>query len=451
MRVRGKGEVSGGLVARNTGWNLAGQLVPLGFAVVALPAVVRGLGVERFGVLAVAWMVLGYVSELGFGRAATKFVAAFLVRGEVEGAGAAGWTAVVFQAVLGVVAGVVLAVAAPVLAGTVLRVPAGLVGEAQASLWLIAAGLPLILVAAALRGVLEAAQRFDLVNGVRIPASSANYVLPLVGVVAGWGLPGIVALLVAGRVAVLVAYWVLAARVVPGLGAGPRLLPAGGLRRELLGFGGWVMVSTVVSPVLVYLDRFLLGVLVGMAAVAYYTAPYELVVRLLVVPGSVAAALFPAVSALAAGGGGGGAALEVLVRRCVKYVLVLVGVPVLVLVVAGGELLEVWLGAEFARESGLALRILAVGVLVNGLALVPFTLLQGLGRADLTGRFHLLELPVQLVLAWVLIRAWGVPGAALAWSLRVTLDAVLLFGAAVGRTRAVACAGVCGPAAGEVR
>jgi hypothetical protein len=40
--------------------------------------------------------------------------------------------------------------------------------------------------------------------------------------------------------------------------------------------------------------------------------------------------------------------------------------------------------------------------------------------------FHLIELPLYAAAAWVLIEAYGVAGAALAWTLRVTLDAVLL-------------------------
>jgi O-antigen/teichoic acid export membrane protein len=94
-----------------------------------------------------------------------------------------------------------------------------------------------------------------------------------------------------------------------------------------------------------------------------------------------------------------------------------------------------WLGPDFAREGALAFRILAVGMLINSLAWVPQALVQGVGRADLTAWFHLIELPVQLILAWILVSVWGVPGAALAWTLRVALDAALLFWAAQRLTR----------------
>src|SRR5260370_8362504 len=68
---------SGRLLARNTIWNLLGQLLPMAVAVVAIPPLVRGLGVARFGVLSLGWIVVGYFSlfDLGIGRAPPKLVA----------------------------------------------------------------------------------------------------------------------------------------------------------------------------------------------------------------------------------------------------------------------------------------------------------------------------------------------------------------------------------------
>jgi len=71
-----------------------------------------------------------------------------------------------------------------------------------------------------------------------------------------------------------------------------------------------------------------------------------------------------------------------------------------------------------------------VGVLVNSLAQVPYAQIQAFGRPDLTAKFHLIELPLQVALVWALVTTWGIAGAALAWSIRITVDAVFLFGAA---------------------
>lgn len=420
-------EITGGLLTRNSVRNLVGLGLPLVVALVAIPPVIRGLGPERFGVLALAWMVLGYFGELGFGRATTRFAAEALA-GDREDRSLLGpifWTTGALQLALGMVGMVALLLAVPLLVERILEIPSELTAETGAAFRVLALGLPPVLLATTVRGMLEAAHRFDLVNVVRIPASTANYLLPLVGVWAGWDLPAILGVLVVARVAALGGYVFLTLRLFPEL-VRPTLAGAGSTRR-LLSFGGWVMVSSAVSPVLVYLDRFLLGALVSMTAVTLYTAPYELATRTLIVPASVASALFPAFSG--AGGAEAADAGRALLARSAGWVLAILGPVCLILAAGAGPVIHLWLGEGFGADSVLALRILALGVLVNGLAQVAYSLLQGLERADLTGIFHLIELPVQLALAWVLIRAWGVPGAAAAWTIRVSLDALLLYGA----------------------
>jgi len=94
------------------------------------------------------------------------------------------------------------------------------------------------------------------------------------------------------------------------------------------------------------------------------------------------------------------------------------------------------LGSTYAVRSATAFSILAAGVLVNGLAHIPYVYLLGHGRPDLPAKFHLFELPLYVLFGWLLIRAQGVNGAALAWTLRVTADAALL-GTAVWRVGGV--------------
>ena len=100
------------------------------------------------------------------------------------------------------------------------------------------------------------------------------------------------------------------------------------------------------------------------------------------------------------------------------------------LLIFAGPILRTWLGPQAPPEVVLALQILTPGVLANSLAFVPFSVLQGLGRADVTGKLHLLELPVHIAVAWLCISRWSIAGAAAAWSARTVLDAGLLFFAA---------------------
>jgi O-antigen/teichoic acid export membrane protein len=114
----------------------------------------------------------------------------------------------------------------------------------------------------------------------------------------------------------------------------------------------------------------------------------------------------------------------------IRYVFASV-FPIVTLIVLFAEKgLRWWLNAEFAQNSTLVLQWLAVGVLFNSLAQIPFVLLQSAGRPDITAKIHLIELPFYLLALWLLVSEVGINGAAMAWCARSMLDAGLLFGMA---------------------
>ncbi|MCH7490868.1 MAG: oligosaccharide flippase family protein [Gemmatimonadetes bacterium] len=197
------------------------------------------------------------------------------------------------------------------------------------------------------------------------------------------------------------------------------------LLRPLLAFGSWMTVSNIVSPLMVYLDRFLIGAILSVTAVTYYATPYEVVIRLAVIPSALVAVLFPA---FASGIAQGSSRTVLLFGRGMKYVFLAMFLPVFLIVTLAPEGLAVWLGPDFALRSGAVLRWLALGVFANGLARVPFALVQALGRPDLTAKLHLVELVLYVPVLWMLLGAYGIIGAAVAWAVRVAVDLVLLLG-----------------------
>src|SRR3546814_12302078 len=80
-----------------------------------------------------------------------------------------------------------------------------------------------------------------------------------------------------------------------------RKLPAGWtkvsvqpqLLKTLLSQGIWMTASNLIGPLVQKLDRFIIAGLATAAVVAYYTVPSEMMLRLLIIPGDLASALFP--------------------------------------------------------------------------------------------------------------------------------------------------------------
>lgn len=418
---------SGRLLARNTIWNLVGSGAPLVVAVFSIPVLIHGLGKDRFGVLTLAWALIGYASlfDIGLGRALTQLVARKLGSGEEHEIPALAWTSLLLMLALGAAGSVAIIAISPWLVGRGLNVPGELQGETLQSFRLLGLSIPFVITAAGLRGLLEAHQRFGLINALRIPMGVFTFAGPLLVLPFSKSLVPVVGTLVAGRVFAWVGHLLICLRVIPELTRS--ITWERSVVGSLLRFGGWMTVTNVVGPLMVTLDRFLIGAMVSMTAVAYYATPYEVVTKCLLLPGALMGVMFPAFSTGFAQDPGRTA---VLFSRSVKFLFVVLFPILLCTVALAQDGLKLWLGAEFAGHSFRVLQWLAVGVFINSLAFAPFSFLQGVGRPDLTATLHLIELPVYLGLLWWLISAYGIEGAAIAWSARVAVDAAFLFGLA---------------------
>jgi len=416
--------INGRHLVRNVFWNLLGAGSPLLVAIVAIPLLIDGLGITRFGVLTITWMVVGYFSlfDLGLGRALTKLVAEKLGRGRDEEVPKLIWTALLLMMVLGLFGAMLLAVLSSWLVGDVLNIPAELHSETLSAFYLLAASVPIVISSAGLQGVLEAHQRFGLINAVRIPLGVFTFLGPVLVLLFSHSLVPVVAALVVARLLSWLAYVVLCLRVEPGLRQSISIDRQ--MFKPLISFGGWMTVSNIISPLMVYLDRFLIGAVLTMTAVSYYATPYEVVTRLLIVPAALMSVMFPAFATVLTQDKKRAALLY---SKTIKYIFLLLFPAVLAIVTFANEGLNLWLGSEFAENSTLVLQILAVGVFLNAHANVPFGLVQSAGRPDLTAKLHLAELPFYLMVLWWLLNAYGVAGVALAWLLRVAVDAAVLF------------------------
>ncbi len=409
---------------RGTIWNQFGQVLPLLAALALIPQLIHSLGVDRFGILSLAWMLIGYFTlfDLGVSGALTRLVAERLAAHRDDEIPALVWTALALTTAMGVVGAALVAAAAPWLVEEALRVPPGLRVETLQLTWVLAGSLPIVTGTAALAGVLAAQQRFGVLNAIRVPMGILTYVAPLVALSFGTTLFYVGLALAAVRVLGGGAHLVACLAGTPGLAGGIRLRR--GQVRPILGFGGWMTVTAVISPLMVYLDRFLIGGMLSLAMVAYYTTPYDLTQRFAILSMPVVNVMFPA---FAASYDADRARAARLYDWSVRGIAMLLFPVVVITVLFAPELLGLWLGTDFAVHSSTVLRLLALGMLLNGMAMIALSFVQSTGRPDLGARLHVFELPIYLLALWWLIGWLGIVGAALAWLLRVAVDAAALF------------------------
>ncbi len=418
---------------KNLAWSLAGQCAPILAAVVAIPILIRALGTDRFGMLALAWTLVGYFNlfDLGLGRALTQVVAEKREKNTQEIADLV-WTTMAFTFGLGGVAALLLCLIAPWLVYRALQIPDGLRLEALQGLRLLALCIPIVMSASALRGVLEAHARFRETNALRILTGLLIFCGPMGVLPFSTRLLPVMAVLVVTRILDGAAHLFLCARTVApphGMALRGMALRGMGLWRAhrvlpLLRLGGWMTISNVISPLMVYLDRFLIGALISTTAVAYYAVPYDMVAHMGTIPAALVVLLFPAFSTRYKEDP---AQMRLLFGQGVRYTALSL-LPLMLIAIALADAgLRWWVGAEFAVQGTRVLQWLALGRFVNGLAQIPFAFLQGIGRPDITAKLHLAELPLYAALVWTLTARYGIEGTAMAWGARVAVDAALLF------------------------
>lgn len=395
--------------------------MPMLAGVVTVPYYLRLIGNDRYGVLAIVWLFLGYFGlfDPGITRAAVYHIARLAEDSEKVERESVFWTALLVNLAFGVAGGVILYFAAKPLFMSTFKMPESMRGEVMKSLPWLAASIPVSILTAILGGTLQARERFGTYNTLYAVNAFLAQVAPLA--VAYWHGPDLTWLiptvLLSRAVGTIPSFLVLARAVPLGVGGSfsrPHLRP-------LFAYGGWVTISNLINPILGSLDRMLIGSMVSAEAVAFYTVPFNLVSRFSILPGSLVTSLFPKLSR------GDTAERERLASDSVTT-LCAVMTPLTVLTIGALPIfMKLWVGQSFADHSvplGIALM---VGVWINSLAFIPAAHLGATNRPDLPAKFHAYEIVPFVAILWAGLHYFGLLGAAWAWTLRVAVDAVLLF------------------------
>ncbi len=439
-------------------WNLAGALLPLFFGAVAIPVLLNQLGGDGFAVLLLVWALVGYLSlfELGLGKAITVNLSQAQAQSasgrptniaNVDapfGNNARSLVAVALglAALAGAVGCLLTAALAPAMAQKWLQIAPA---QQQSALWAFQWAALGVLPAALLsvqRGALEGTGQFGKSNALRIALGAASFGLPLLA----WWLHGPAVWVMAAYIVVfrfvLVALAVFWVPFWPTLGSplrssGVRPIPPGSMglgepwapesrqtwrdqASRLLRFGGWLTVSSVVGPVMVYGDRFFVSAAVGAALLPLYAIPQEALQRLLVLPMAVVGAMLPGLAAAAPA-----ERLAMYARHRQRFALLNWGICACAALLIH-PVLSLWLGADFAEKTTAIALLLCVGIAFNAQAQLPFTLLHAAGNSRITALSHLIQLPVYLALLFAMAQQWGLLGAALAWVCRAAADWLML-------------------------
>ena len=407
-------------IVLNTFAHGSSQLIAMASAFVFMPLLVRGFGLNEYGLYLLASSVGGYAAilDLGVGSALMKMVAEKAARNEREQLSALVSTALTFYTGIGVlVAGLLVVVGLH--AGDIFHV-----NEQGARLL---RNLLLIVAVTQLWGwpastagyVLMGFQRFTLTARVGIGITLGNVAAIVAVLVAHRGPLLLTAL--SGGVGVLgtLAMVVLARRQLHGVDVSP-FQPQLSVARSILTFS-WAIFVIQLSAVIVYqqTDRVVLGIFVGAASIGLYEAAGKFqgfVSQLLSL--SVSAVL-PAASGLDAEGRK--TALQGLFFRGNKYTVSFVAPIVVVLLVLAKPLINGWLGPAFATQA-LAARILVAPQLLLCSLTLGDSIMTAMGKLPQRIPYVIAFTAANLVLSLILVQSLGIMGVVLGTTIPYLVD-----------------------------
>jgi len=396
-----------------------GSGLPLVAAAALIPFTFNRLGSEAFGVLTLIWALIGYFSlfDMGVGKALTYELSKIQATNNVSEISLTLKAGLILTLIAGIVGGGLMFILAPYFAINWLKISPALQQEAMYSFQIAAIGVIPTTITSGLRGALEGLGRFAASNLNKVILGFCMFVLPALSIA------------LHGTHLWTITLYLVFARLVVAFAAAVQLrhyltVATTGLIRKhlkpLVNYGVWITVTGIIGPLMVYGDRFFVSAAVGAVLLPIYAIPQEGLQRLLIIPAALCGALLPQLAALNHQN-----AVAAYKRNYKRVAVVMFGICALAAIFAY-PILSWWLSVEFAQQSLPIVLILSVGIWLNSMALIPYTMLHANGNPKLTALFHLFELVLYAVALWWLANHFGLVGAAIAWVGRVALDLILL-------------------------
>lgn len=397
------------MLLRNSLWNLSGSMLPAIAALVTVPMLIVGLGVEGFGIVTLVGSVIGYfgILDINLNAGAIKYLAEHHASGDRKRFAETFWFGAFFYGLLGAVGAALIYFSAGFLTGKFFDVSTDLYDDTVLAFQIAALGFALSQAQSYLITVPQALQRYDksaqseAFFGIFVNVASAAAAL------AGFGIAGVIAV----RVAISALNVLYLIYLIQKFSLGLQFCwPRKDVRSALTSFSAYAYLSKLASTLHQHGDKLVIGALAGPVAVTFYSVPVTLASRILGMTYRLSSVIYPRASALAASARLD--ELQPIYLGAIRYVTYINLVALGIVVLAGDEFLRRWVGEEFVTAGYPILVMMMVAYLVDSMTNVPSLVNDALGYPKVTGKFALAKGLIGVGLVYVGTVYAGIEGAA---------------------------------------
>lgn len=392
--------------------------------IIGTPILVSRLGTDQYGIWALAntFMGLSGVFAFGLGAATIKYVSKYRALNDEVSIVRVIRSTLTMYAVFGLVAGLIIFAAAPLLVTTIFsKIQGENVALAVAALRVGAFGIMVRFIDEVFHAGMHGFERYDLSAKISMVITvlivSMNVGLVLAGFSVSEMLLASIIIIFTGA---LVKAFILKRQLVPNLVIAPLIdIPT---LKEVFSFGIYSWVQSLSYILLSQADKFIIASLLGPSALTYYAVCLQLAQQIHTLISKAASFLFPLASVVQEQGDT--KRLRSFYFKGIHLTTILgvaIGFPMFML---SHSILTLWMGQAFADEAAIILRILSFTFTLLVTSIVPYYYLNGTGFVRLNALFGLASGLIVSVTALLTIPILGVAGAAWARAANAPIDVI---------------------------
>jgi O-antigen/teichoic acid export membrane protein len=401
---------------KNSFFSLIVSATPSVIGLITIPLLIKNLGLERFSFLSIVWALIGYfgIFDLGLSRSLNKRTASLYSQKNYEKLNNDLSAGLFVVCLLGLILAFLLNYFGHLIIAHYQMEPS-FTPEALASVGVISLSVPVMMIIASIKGILEGFHDFTTANKIQLANGLSNFLIPALISFQKTEIQFILLSLLIFRVGLLAyGFFYLSKKIQLEW---PRKVDS-----SLFTEGGWLTLSSIASPIMIYFDRLLLGSVVTLKNLVFYTAPVDLIGRMWIFPQAVTRVTFPTFSYFEKD-------KEKILHAysdSMNMMILVCLFPTLLIAFFSHQILHLWIDLDMAQNGYEILKILTLGVFFNCLTWIPYSLLQATDGLVFSSIVVVIEVPIYLFLLWILSTKFGLIGAASAWSLRMILDSLII-------------------------
>jgi O-antigen/teichoic acid export membrane protein len=401
------------ILIRNTFYNFLSYIWFAILTFIFVPYIVKKLGYQAYGVLAIATVFIAYFAllDFGFGWSITKYISEYLGRAEEQQVQDIINTGMAIFIIASLGGSSLIIFLTPIFIRYVLNIPQTLINASYFVFYVGALGFFFNMIFGMYGSILQALQRFDVLNKIKICRITLSFSLAALLLKLGFYLKAVVILYTFIAFLNCVIFFYITKKLLPQFNFKPKIKLK--TLKKMAKFGSAMISANIFSQINEKIDRLLIGIYLPVNRITFYSIPFNLGYQMQVIAISISRIIMPAVSEFTGTGGKEGIVIQ-LYLRATKYVLTIL-IPLCFLALSiGDKFLLYWMDIEFARKSSFILRILSLAFLIFSTTFVGAATIQGRGRPFMWVKFMAFVTLFNLMLCTFLVPKFGTKGASVA-------------------------------------